>query len=117
MGEALSKQGGTDGHGGGLVQTGVNWCVPGKGKAKGKAKQKEGAWGRAKPWAVSGMATGHGDSEVRGQAALLGAVAWAQVEQRQLIPRPRVGLHLPAFVNTSEQKGIFVFPCHIQGCS
>lgn len=32
---------GTEGHGGELVQTGVNWCVAGKGKAKGKARQKE----------------------------------------------------------------------------
>lgn len=59
---------GTEGHGEEPVQTGVNWCVAGKEKAKGEARQKERDWGRAKTWAVDVMATRHREGDVRGRA-------------------------------------------------
>lgn len=117
VGEAFGKRGGTEGHRGGLVQTGVNWCVPGKGKAKDKAKQKEGDWGCAKLWAVNGMATRHRDRGVRGQAALLGAWVLGTCGTKTAHPKAQGRVQIPAFLNTSKQKGVFVFPCQIQGRS
>lgn len=78
-----------------LVKTSINWCLVGKGEAKGKARQKE--LGRrdgtpAKTYAATLMATRHRDVDKREQTALLGAEVLATSACRRWVEilHPRV---------------------------